>query len=69
MSTTRRLTVALANSLVTQYSALVTLENSIRDYGDGEVASAIQRARRELEHPAVTGALNNVGVYSRTIRP
>jgi hypothetical protein len=49
-------------------SDLKALEADLVQHGDRELAKAIKRAYRELDHPAVTGAENTRGVDTSAIR-
>lgn len=64
-----RVTASLGNRVISEYQALKLLEVDLRGVGDNDVADAVLRAARELEHPSVTGVLNQVGINSRQIRP
>jgi hypothetical protein len=64
-----RATASLGNRVISEYQALKLLETDLRATGDTEVADAVLRAARELEHPSVTGNLNQLGINSKQIRP
>lgn len=48
------------NSLFTEIQALAALRATFLGQGDREIANAIQRAIRELQHPSVTGPAGQV---------
>jgi hypothetical protein len=47
---------------------LKALELDLVQHGDRELAKAVKRAYRELDHPSVTGAENTRGVRSHGVR-
>lgn len=47
---------------------LKALEDDLTQHGDRELAKAVKRAHRELDHPAVTGAENTRGVKAGAVR-
>lgn len=51
-----------AEEVVNLHALLVELRLATWNAGNREVSDALQRAARELEHPSVTGPLNQVGV-------
>lgn len=65
---TRRADHSLVERVVKMHRALDALSKDLYAHGDREVGDAVKRARRELEHPAVTGPINEVGT-EETTRP
>lgn len=64
----RRADTPLFTRLATLSSDMATLEADLLKHGDQELASVVKRARRELQHPAFTGANNTRGVDSGAVR-
>jgi hypothetical protein len=56
----KRADVTAMNSLFTELQNLKALRATFLAQGDTEVADAIQRAMRELQHPSVANAANQV---------
>lgn len=65
---TRRADASLQARIATVNTDLAQLALDLRNYGDRELSDVIERARRELMHPALTGPLNNVGVDHSAFR-
>lgn len=58
----RRADAALLARMATLRSDMSALENDLMRYGDKELSAVVKRAKRELDHPAYTAAINTVGV-------
>lgn len=63
-----RADAALQTRIAAVNSELAQLALDLRNYGDPELSDVIERARRELMHPALTGPLNTVGVNHSAYR-
>lgn len=61
-------TQAMLTSIATERAHLVALRDQLVAGGDRQLAQAVERARRELMTPAVTGAENTFGVNSSAVR-
>lgn len=56
----KRANATAMNALWAELQNLRSLHTTFQAQGDREVADAISRAIRELQHPAVSGAANQV---------
>lgn len=51
----------LLDRIIAERDALRLLESDLRKFGDTELADVVQRAHREIQVPAFTGAANKAG--------
>ena len=58
-----------AEEVIAVHAILQDLHYRIYNSGNHDVADAVHRAARELEHPSVTGPLSQIGAPSGEIRP
>ena len=64
----RRADQTRVDLITAEITSLKALEANLRTYGDLELSQAVKRARRELEQPVVSGAINTLGVNADAVR-
>ena len=64
----QRANPTLMSRIATEQATLKQLRLDLYAAGDKELAQVVERAEREFNHPALTGAVNSYGVNADAVR-